>query len=62
MFESSRIGKHGDGEHWGGDPPVPGGPPTDPVVVQAGEVLPGQRDPCKLRPQSGSYAMARVPR
>ena len=40
-FEGGGDGEDGDGEHGQGDPPVPGGPAADLMLVQAGEALAG---------------------
>ena len=40
-FEGGGDGEDGGGEHGQGDPPVPGGPAADLMLVQAGEALAG---------------------
>jgi hypothetical protein len=40
-FEGGSDGEDGGGEHGEGDPPVPGGPAADLVLVQAGDALAG---------------------
>ena len=40
-FGGSCDGQEGAGEHGEGDPPVPGGPAADLVLVQAGEAFAG---------------------
>src|SRR5271170_2638295 len=40
-FECGSDGEDGGGEHGEGDPPVPGGPAADLVLVQPGDALAG---------------------
>jgi hypothetical protein len=41
VLEDGGDGKHSGGEHGQGDPPVPGGPAADLMLVQAGQALSG---------------------